>query len=397
MKPQRNLLILILIFVLSVPTIYAKKTEKIKLTGTTYENILMTLGNTGRTEIISAFPYTFEIAKEDLPIKLTFQSNNYQYYDIDIPQKPYDTTGHVYLVKVNEFAMRLGSNGQNLQNSNNNNAIGQSKLDTPIKGIDLSHGVNAAPITGIKNSNTYAIIITNEEYELCANVKNATNDGLAFKNYCINTLGIPNENIFYSVNVSFGKFKKLINDAISLITFDKNTPNLIVYYAGHGIPDNKSKEAYLMPIDADGSDTDICISLSSLYDKLNTLNTSHNIVFLDACFSGAQRGDDMIIAARGVKIKPKEVIPTGNTIIFSATSGDEAAFSYDQEEHGLFTYFLLEKFQKTKGNVSLGDLADFIKEKVSFESRRINKKPQTPTIQVPSRLENSWRKINLIK
>lgn len=363
---------------------------KIQLTGSCYEDILMTIGNSGRTEVISELPYTLMVPKNELPVKLKFQSENYLYYDIDVPKKPFDTTGHVYLVKVNETAMNLRNN-----NTNNKIIMGQKSLDESIKGIDVTHGVNAAPITGVKNENTFALIIANEEYEMAANVDNATNDGLAFKEYCIKTLGIPDNNVKYSSNLSYGKMKKAFSDMIELAGSLKGKASLIIYYAGHGIPDNKTKDAFIMPIDADGTDTDICISLDELYKKINSQDLKQCVIFLDACFSGAQRDGEMIIAARGIKLIPNKSIPIGKTIVFSATSGDQAAFSHKEEKHGLFTFYLLSKLQETKGNVKLGELAEYLTEKVGLESRRVNNMPQTPTISVAHGMEDTWKSIKL--
>ena len=370
------------------------KTIKIKLTGSSYEAILMTLGQSGRTEVISNLPFVFEIPKDQLPIKLKFQSENYLYYDIDVPAKPMDTTGHVYLVKVNETAMALRNNVSN-NASNTQNIMGQSTLSAPIEGIDTKFGVNAAPTTGAKNENTFAIIIANEKYDMAATVENATNDGLAFKEYCIKTLGIPGNNVKYFANLSFGKMKKAINDGLELAGCLNGEATLLFYYAGHGIPDNKTKDAFIMPIDADGTDTEVCMSLNELYSKINSKNLKHCIVFLDACFSGAQRDGDMIVAARGVKLKPKETLPQGKTVVFSATSGEQAAFSHKDQKHGLFTYYLLSKLQESKGNVKLGELADYLLEKVSVESRRINNMPQTPTVTVSNGMEDKWKSIKL--
>lgn len=376
----------------------AGKTTKIRLTGSAYEKILMTVGETGRTEVISSFPYILEVNKNELPLRLKFQSESYLYYDIDVPKKPYDTTGHVYLVKINETAMSLRNNmGIQAQSSNNVAVLGQTTLDEPIEGIDTKHGVNAAPLTDNKCTKTVALIIANEEYESAANVDNATNDGLAFKEYCLKTLGVPAENIKYASNVTYGKMRKAINDALGIATMYNGEGNLIVYYAGHGIPDNKTKDAFLMPVDADGTDTEICISLGGLYEKINSQNLNRCVVFIDACFSGAQRGGDMIVAARGVKLKPNEQKPTGKTIVFTATSGDEAAYSYKGEEHGMFTYFLLSKLQESKGNVKLGELAEYLRNKVSLESRRVNNIPQTPNITVSAALGDSWKSMKLTK
>jgi hypothetical protein len=64
---------------------------------------------------------------------------------------------------------------------------------------------------------------------------------------------------------------------------------------------------------------------------------------------------------------------------------------FDQEQHGIFTYFLLKKLQETKGEVLYGDLADYILQNVSIESLRINQKEQDPAINVSPDVESSWR------
>lgn len=375
----------------------AAKTVKITLTGSSYEDILVTVGNTGRTDVISSLPYVLEVPKDVLPVKLKFQSENYLYYDIDVPKKPFDSAGHIYLVKVNETAMSLRNSMGNSRNRGDEEiaVMGQRQLDAPIEGIDVKHGVNAAPVTGKKNEKAFALIIANEEYEMASHVENATNDGLAFKEYCVKTLGIPGNNVKYGSNLSYGKMKKAINDALELAGSLEGEGSLIVYYSGHGIPDNETKDAYIMPVDADGTDTEVCMSLNDLYNRINSKNLKYCVVFLDACFSGAQRDGEMIVAARGVRLKPKASAPKGRTVVFSATSGDQAAFSYKEEKHGLFTYYLLSKLQQTKGNVKLGDLSEYLTEKVGFESRRVNNMPQTPTVTVSAGMESEWKDIKL--
>lgn len=392
---KRIYTLLFALTILAVLDAAAAKTTKIKLTGTCNEQILLTVGQTGRTEIISAFPYILEVNKSELPIKLKFNSDHFLYYDIDVPKKPFDTTGHVYLVKINETAMQMQNMGGG-QPARPQIAAAQTQKPV-VEGIDTSHGVNAAPLTGRKSENTFALIIANEQYDMAVNVENATNDGLAFKEYCLRTLGIPNDNIKYASNLSFGRMKKTVNDMLELVDMMDGKGNLIIYYAGHGIPDNKTKDAFLMPVDADGTDTDVCMSLTGLYSQINSKRLNQCVVFLDACFSGAQRGGDMIVAARGVRLKPKEAAPEGKTIVFSATSGDQAAFSHKEEKHGLFTYYLLKKFQESKGNVSLGELAEYLTEKVGFESRRINNSPQTPTVMVAPGLNDKWKKLSVAK
>lgn len=80
----------------------------------------------------------------------------------------------------------------------------------------------------------------------------------------------------------------------------------------------------------------------------------------------------MLASARGVAIKVKQATPVGNIVVFSAAQGDETAYPYKEKEHGLFTYYLLKKLQETKGNVTLGELSDYIKTQVERQSIVIN-------------------------
>jgi hypothetical protein len=64
-------------------------------------------------------------------------------------------------------------------------------------------------------------------------------------------------------------------------------------------------------------------------------------MFIDACFSGGARGEQMV-KARGVKIVPKSDLIDGNIISFTASSGNQSSNPYLEKKHGLFTYFLLK-------------------------------------------------------
>lgn len=387
MKNIRFLTLIAILIVASLTVVAGPKLVKVKLTGSISEDIQMTVGNSGRTEVISHLPYVFQIAKDDLPLTLKFTSNNYFYVAIDVPRKPVDDIGHVYLLKKKE----TDNTPQYVANQ-------QETPRTPqnvVKGIDTSYGVNAAPFTGRKAEKTFAIIIANENYEMASHVDMASNDGLAMKEYCSKTFGLTDKQILYYPDATFGKMKKAVNEFKNIARSFNGDCNLIFYYAGHGIPDNATKEAYLMPIDADGSDVSVCYPLSKLYEEIGSLKINQAVVFLDACFSGTSRDGDMLISARGVAIKPKEAKPldNGNTIIFSATSDEETAFPYKNEKHGMFTYYLLKYFQEEKGKVELGDLADYIKENVSKQSILVNGKKQTPTITTSQNMD--WRNLRV--
>ena len=57
----------------------------------------------------------------------------------------------------------------------------------------------------------------------------------------------------------------------------------------------------------------------------------------------------------------------------------------------MFTYHLLKKLQETKGNVTLGELSNYLEEQVSLQSLKINQTDQEPSVNVSNQASNQWR------
>ena len=253
------------------------------------------------------------------------------------------------------------------------------------------------PVNIGNSEQTFAIIIANEKYTEMdiPDVTYASNDGAVFKEYCRKTLGIPSENIKYRENATLNQIRYELNWLKDIVEAYNGDAKVIFYYAGHGIPDEKNSSAYLLPSDGFGSDIKSAYSIDELYSQLGALPAKQITVFMDACFSGAKRDGNMLTSARSVAVKAKSGTPKGNMIVFSAAQGDETAHQYNKKKHGMFTYFLLKKLQETKGEVSLEELATYIKEQVQKSSIKENGKIQTPTIQVSPYMQSSIKGISL--
>lgn len=250
------------------------------------------------------------------------------------------------------------------------------------------------PSTKRKEDNTYALIIANEEYQFVDNVNFAAHDGESFKEYCIKTLGIPERQIRYCENASYG----IISGAIDWLSYALNNfdgSRAIVYYCGHGIPNEKSGEAFIVPVDGKGTNTSTCYSLNTLYNTLASTKATSITYFMDACFTGANKDGSMLVAARGVAREPKKETIAGKAVVFSASSGDETAMTYEEKQHGLFTYYLLKKLQETNGNVTYDELADYISRNVKKDSFLLNEKPQTPVVATSPAVSSSWKTMKL--
>lgn len=267
-----------------------------------------------------------------------------------------------------------------------------SKFMKEHKGSDVDFDI---PMANNISNNTFAVVISNEKYQMEKAVQYAENDGKAFTEYCKKTLGLPEKNVHFVTNATLNNIKHEIKWLQDVITVYNGDAKIIFYYAGHGIPDEQNKSAYLLPIDGYGSDVTTGYALEDLYKALGSLPSKSVTVFLDACFSGAKRDGEMLASARGVAIKVKQATPVGNIVVFSAAQGDETAYPYKEEEHGLFTYYLLKKLQETKGDVTLGELGDYIKTQVERQSIVINGKLQSPSIVSTATIANSWKKWTL--
>lgn len=247
------------------------------------------------------------------------------------------------------------------------------------------------PATTISNDNTFAVIVANEHYQDVAAVPYAINDGAIFAEYCKRILGLPATNVHLVKDATLNNMKREINWLKQVSEAYKGTAKIIIYYAGHGIPDETTKNAYLLPVDGFGTDISTGYSLQTLYATLGELQAKSVTVFLDACFSGATRDGNMMASARGVAIKAKSSVPKGNMVVFSAATGDETAYPYKEMHHGLFTYYLLKKLQSSKGNISLGELQSYVTDEVGKKSIVVNGKSQTPTVSPSAYVAESWR------
>ena len=275
--------------------------------------------------------------------------------------------------------------------------IGETELSKYMKAYKEVDVDDDIPIVPKKNEKVFAVVIANEKYQMEKAVQYAKNDGRVFAEYCRKTLGLPEKNIHYVTDATLNNLKYELKWLQNVMKVYRGEAKVIFYYAGHGIPDEQNKNGYLLPIDGYGSDVTTGYALDDLFKTLGNMPSKSVTIFLDACFSGAKRDGDMLASTRGVAIKVKQNAPQGNMVVFSAAQGDETAYPYNEFEHGLFTYYLLKKLQETKGDVTLGELGDYIKTKVEQQSIVVNGKLQSPSIMSAPLIGNDWKTWKLNK
>lgn len=253
------------------------------------------------------------------------------------------------------------------------------------------------PVNKNVNSNTIALVMANENYNKVTQVASAQHDGDVFARYCRETLGIPENQVLEFTDLTYGNTLSAINRLKNTVKAMGPDTEVIVYYAGHGVPDENTSDAYLLPVDADPMVMATAYPLSKFYEELSSMDAANVVVFMDACFSGANRGEGMLAEARGVVLKAKPAAPKGNMFVLSAADGNETALPWKEKNHGLFTYFLLKKLQESKGNATLAEIADYVKAEVSKTASLQLNKPQNPKMTVSGSLASELGKKKLRK
>ena len=272
---------------------------------------------------------------------------------------------------------------------------GKNTMEKKIEIGSLSSVVDKnIPFNPSKNPNKFALIIGNEDYSGTLNaeinVTYALNDASVFKEYAINVLGVPENNVYFLSNATAGEMRRNIDLISKILERIGQESELIFYYAGHGFPEEESKIPYLIPVDVDASNLSPAIKLYEVYSKFSNSGAGRVTVFMDACFSGGGRNQGLL-AARGVKIIPRNEMIGGNLVVFSASSGEQSALPLNKEKHGLFTFYLLKALQETAGDISYERLAEYIRSNVSIESLRENGKEQDPVVNVSPVVADKWQ------
>ncbi|MCU0455226.1 MAG: caspase family protein [Bacteroidales bacterium] len=252
------------------------------------------------------------------------------------------------------------------------------------------------PVIKTKTQNKVALIIGNEDYSKAynpeSNVDYAAGDARVFAEYTRKVLGMEDKYVLLSVDATFMVMKSQVQRAIDIAKVMGPSAEIIFYYAGHGFPDQTTKIPYLIPVDVSASNITSAIKLADIYAQLSNSGANRVTVFLDACFSGGGR-DMGPVNARSVRMAPntEEEMVTGNMVVFTASTGEQTAQALNREKHGLFTYYLLKKLKETSGNVTYGELFDYILKNVQLDALTENNKPQVPVIIAGGQTGDKWR------
>lgn len=265
---------------------------------------------------------------------------------------------------------------------------GPVPTSTSAPSIPVSDVDRVPPVKTTPRPNAYAIVIGIESYRThLPKADFADRDARLVAEYLTKVLGYPEENVVVRVNENATKtdLEKYV-EAWLPNNLDRGG-SIFIYYSGHGAPNPKSGDAYLVPYDGDPTFIDKTgYSLKRLYAQLEKLPAKDITVVLDSCFSGAGGRSVLAEGARPMVLSVENtLLAGGKTVVLAASSGDQISGTYKDKGHGLLTYYFLKGLQgdgdlNHDGAIDLAELYEYVKPNVQKVARKQYNNEQTPQL-----------------
>ncbi len=260
--------------------------------------------------------------------------------------------------------------------------------------------LNPSNISNKSSNNKVALIIGIENYTEAPKANYANLDAKYFFDYARKAFGVKKQNINLLVNEEATVVKT--DKAVSLwlkSKIKKNKSDLIIFFAGHGLASSDGKELYLLPQDGNPDRLErTALSRTDLFKEIISLNPKSVTMFLDTCYSGVSRDEQMLLAsARPVRIvaDEQEGIPD-NFTIFSASQLDQISSGLKEANHGIFSYYLMKGLEgKADSNqdkkITNGELLAYMDENVSQKAAEQGREQNPSLAGDPDKVLMSYR------
>ncbi len=245
------------------------------------------------------------------------------------------------------------------------------------------------PLPTPTRPNDFAVLVGIEHYRDLPQAKFARRDAEVMRKYLIQTMGFREENVWLLLDeqATHTDIKGYIEEWLPKNV--SSASRVLFYYSGHGTPDPKSREAYLLPYDGKPNYIKSSgYSLARLRERLAELPAREVVVIVDACFSG--RGGRSVSGSKF--IVPADLVEgSERMVVLAASQGDQAAGWDEDAQHGLLTFHLLEALRGAADMdgdrwVTLKEAFLYVKKTVPRTAARENREQKPHLSPEPDRL-----------
>ncbi|TSA00842.1 MAG: caspase family protein [Nitrospiraceae bacterium] len=259
----------------------------------------------------------------------------------------------------------------------------------PAASAILASDVDTLPsATAKQKKNAYAVVIGIEQYrQKLPRADFAAHDAKIVGEYLTKVMGYPEENVVVRLNDKAAKtdLEKYLEEWLQGKV--KANDSVFVYYSGHGAPNTKTGEPYLVPYDGDPAFIEsTTYPLKRLYAAMDKLPAKEVVVMLDSCFSGAGGRSVIAKGMRPMMLSIENpVLASGKTMVLAASSGTQTSSTFEEKSHGLLTYYFLKGLQgdgdlNKDGKIDMAELYEYVRPNVERIARNQYNNEQTPQL-----------------
>ena len=251
------------------------------------------------------------------------------------------------------------------------------KLTIDIKETEIVkqlEPLNPSNLNSKISNNRVALIFGIENYSDTPKAQFANLDARYFYDYARKAFGIQKQNIKMLVDkdATFIETNKVITKWLRSKIVEGES-ELVIFFAGHGLASVDGEELFLLSYDSDPDLLDItALSRTKLFKSILSFNPLSVTMFLDTCYSGVSRDEEMLLAsARPVRVVANDDDETPNNFsIFSASKLDQISSGLSQVKHGIFSYYLMKGLEgkadlNNNKQITNGELLTYMDKKVS--------------------------------
>ncbi len=243
-----------------------------------------------------------------------------------------------------------------------------------------------APVSGFQRPHTYLVSIGLGSYRdpRIQPRKYASLDAEMVANYFQSLGGVP------SSNVRLLQDWKALRPDIDEVLLDwlpsssSKDAVVIVYFSGQAMV-APTGDVLLVPYEGSPTATTGLYPLKDLESALSRLKAKQTILLFDGMVSKLHRDP------KAKAVGPRWELSGGNTIRLIGGEGFAKGVEDDEHRHGLFTYYLLRGLRgdadtNRDGEVTLGEIAGYVRQKVAWTAKsqfNVDQRPQIIPILKP--------------
>jgi hypothetical protein len=196
-----------------------------------------------------------------------------------------------------------------------------------VNEVNISDDYTQYVVTELKKRSYYALLIGIEDYQdqEITNLNHPVSDAERIGEVLNSYYTFEKENISLLKNPSRSEIIESLDHLSEIIT---EKDQLLIFYAGHGIWDEKLNQGFWLPSNASSKNKAQWISNSTIRDYIGGINTKHTLLITDACFSGGIFKERSISFKNGkailemYKLRSRKAITSGTL----KTVPDESVF-----------------------------------------------------------------------